>query len=93
MTSAWAPLARVLSLRPSRDFSLWWDLLRKGVPFAYAGVVITLFFQVDAVMLEAFRGLHELGIYGAAYKLFEIGVRSAAEDPREQGTGNCHIER
>jgi O-antigen/teichoic acid export membrane protein len=68
--SAWVH-ARVLSLRPSRDFPFWWDLLRKGVPFAYAGVVITLFFQVDAVMLEAMRGAREVGYYRAPVLVLE----------------------
>jgi O-antigen/teichoic acid export membrane protein len=63
--------ARVLSLRPSRDTGFWWELFRKGVPFAYAGVVITLFFQVDAVMLEAMRGAREVGYYRAPVLMLE----------------------
>jgi O-antigen/teichoic acid export membrane protein len=68
--AAWVH-ARVLPLTPSRDLRLWWELLRKGIPFAYAGVVITLFFQVDAVMLEAMRGAREVGYYRAPVLMLE----------------------
>lgn len=63
--------ARVLPLRPAYDPRAWWGLLRKGFPFAYAGVVITLFFQVDAVMLEAMRGPKEVGWYRAPVLILE----------------------
>jgi O-antigen/teichoic acid export membrane protein len=57
--------ARVLRLRPRYDPPLWWDLLRKGLPYAYAGAMITLLFDVDAVLLEAMRGPTEVGFYRA----------------------------
>jgi O-antigen/teichoic acid export membrane protein len=63
--------ARVLPVRPTRDGALWWDLLRRGLPFAYAGAMITAFAQVDAVMLEQMRGALEVGYYGAPVRVFE----------------------
>ncbi|HEY7515428.1 MAG TPA: flippase, partial [Vicinamibacteria bacterium] len=54
---------RVLPVRPSRDTALWAELFRKGLPFAYAGLVITLVFQVDVVLLEKLRGAVEVGYY------------------------------
>jgi O-antigen/teichoic acid export membrane protein len=54
---------RVLPLRLSRDVGLWRELLRKGLPFAYAGLVITLVFQLDIVLLESFRGPTEAAWY------------------------------
>jgi O-antigen/teichoic acid export membrane protein len=56
---------RVVRLRPHYDPALWWDLLRKGLPIAYAGAMITLLFQVDAVLLEHMRGPEEAGLYNA----------------------------
>jgi len=56
---------RVLPLRPRYERPLWWDLLRKGLPYAYAGAMITLIFDVDAVLLEAMRGATEVGFYRA----------------------------
>ena len=57
--------ARVLPLRPRFDPPLWWELLRKGLPYAYASAMITLLFDVDAVLLEAMRGATEVGFYRA----------------------------
>jgi len=62
---------RVLPLRPSLDRALWSELFRKGLPFAYAGLVITLVFQVDAVLLEALRGPEEVGYYRAPTQILE----------------------
>jgi O-antigen/teichoic acid export membrane protein len=55
--------ARVVPLRPAADRTLWADLLRRGLPFAYAGLVVTLIFQLDAVLLERLRGPEEVGWY------------------------------
>jgi O-antigen/teichoic acid export membrane protein len=55
--------ARVVPLRPSADAALWGELVRKGLPFAYAGLVITLIFQVDTVLLEGLRGPLEVAVY------------------------------
>jgi O-antigen/teichoic acid export membrane protein len=67
---AWIHL-RSVPLRPHRDLAFWLDLLRKGLPFAYAGLMITLFFQVDAVMLEKMRGAQEVGWYSAPVRILE----------------------
>jgi O-antigen/teichoic acid export membrane protein len=63
--------ARVLPLRLAFDRRVWMDLFRRGLPFAYAGLMITLFFQVDAVMLEAMRGAREVGWYRAPVLVLE----------------------
>lgn len=55
---------RVLPLRVQWDHALWWELARKGLPFAYAGAVILAFFQIDIVMIERIRGTQEAGLYG-----------------------------
>jgi O-antigen/teichoic acid export membrane protein len=62
---------RVLALRPAFDLPVWGELLRKGLPFAYAGAMITMFFQVDAVMLEKMRGTEEVGWYRAPVLVLE----------------------
>lgn len=63
--------ARVVPLLPAYDGALWRELFRKGLPFAYAGAMITLFFQVDAVMLEQMRGPTEVGWYRAPVSVLE----------------------
>jgi O-antigen/teichoic acid export membrane protein len=68
----WAYInARVLRLRPARDPALWAELLRKGLPFAYVGLVITLLFQVDIVLVERLRGAVEAGFYSAPVRILE----------------------
>jgi O-antigen/teichoic acid export membrane protein len=62
---------KVLPLRPRYDPRLWWELLRKGLPFAYAGAMITLVFQVDTVLLEAMRGPTEVGWYRSPVLVLE----------------------
>jgi O-antigen/teichoic acid export membrane protein len=62
---------RVVPIVPRRDVALWGELLRKGLPFAYAGAVILLFFQVDQVLLELMRGSREVGWYGAPVRVLE----------------------
>lgn len=62
---------RLLRLRPAADGATWLELLRRGLPFAYAGLMITLFFQVDAVMIEQIRGAREVGLYSAPVRVLE----------------------
>lgn len=62
---------RVLPLRPRVDPALWGAMFRKGLPFAYAGLVITLVFQVDALLLERMRGTIEVGYYRAPTLVLE----------------------
>jgi O-antigen/teichoic acid export membrane protein len=63
--------ARILRLRPSIDRPLWGELFRKGLPFAYAGAVITLFSQLNQVLLEEMRGALEAGYFAAPARLLE----------------------
>lgn len=61
----------VLPIRPVADLPLWGELFKKGLPFAYAGVVITLVFQVDALLLEHLKGASEVGYYRAPTQILE----------------------
>jgi len=62
---------RILPLRPRAELALWGELLRKGLPFAYAGAVITAFFQIDQVMIEQMRGSLEVGWYSVPARVLE----------------------
>jgi O-antigen/teichoic acid export membrane protein len=46
---------------------LWRPLLRVAIPLGMAAVFITVYYQVDSVLLLQISGPHEAGIYGAAY--------------------------
>jgi O-antigen/teichoic acid export membrane protein len=63
--------ARVLPLRLQADLPLWRELFFKGLPFAYAGAMVTLFFQVDQIMLWKIRGAAEAGWYRAPVQVLE----------------------
>jgi O-antigen/teichoic acid export membrane protein len=82
-----------------REFALTFELptrrgvfalLRAGSPFLIAGVATQLIFSADAIMIEIFRGVHELGIYAAGYAipaqlLLLTGPLMAAVYPRLSG--------
>ena len=63
--------ARVARLGLRADVATWGVLMRKGLPFAYAALMITIFFQVDRVMLERMRGLVEVGWYSTPVFVLE----------------------
>jgi O-antigen/teichoic acid export membrane protein len=68
----WAFVDRlVVRLRPRIDPVLWKELFRKGVPFAYAGVMVTLLFQVDRVLLEHLKDQTTAGFYGVPVQILE----------------------
>jgi PST family polysaccharide transporter len=46
---------------------LWRPLARVAVPMGIAGVMITIYYQLDSVLLLQIAGPREAGIYGAAY--------------------------
>jgi O-antigen/teichoic acid export membrane protein len=70
-TGLFAYMHQQQPLRPRREGAIWRDLFRKGLPFAYAGLMITLFFQVDAVLLEKIRGAQEVGWYSSPVRVLE----------------------
>lgn len=46
---------------------LWRPLVRRAIPLGLASVLITIYFQVDSVLLLEIAGAREAGVYGAAY--------------------------
>jgi O-antigen/teichoic acid export membrane protein len=46
---------------------LWRPLLRVAIPLGIAGILITVYYQIDSVLLLQIAGPHEAGVYGAAY--------------------------
>jgi O-antigen/teichoic acid export membrane protein len=46
---------------------LWWPLLRVAIPLGIAGILITIYYQIDSVLLLQIAGPREAGVYGAAY--------------------------
>jgi O-antigen/teichoic acid export membrane protein len=54
------------------DKAIAHELLIKGWPLAASGIMIAIYIKVDQVLVARFLGMHELGIYASAVKLFEL---------------------
>jgi O-antigen/teichoic acid export membrane protein len=75
-TTVIAAVIAVLQVQATRRFAhiawragmlLWRRLTRVAIPLGVAGVMITIYYQVDSVLLLQISGAREAGIYGAAY--------------------------
>lgn len=54
---------------PKLDIKLWKSLILKALPIGLAFFVVTLYNNVDIIMLKWLRNNFETGIYGAGYSL------------------------
>ena len=46
-------------------------LLRAGFPIGFASLLLIVLLRLDTILLSLLSGNHEVGIYGAAFRLFE----------------------
>ena len=51
------------------DFSLSKQLIKSAIPFGLSAIFITIYFQIDTVMLSVMKGDAVVGWYNAAYQL------------------------
>jgi O-antigen/teichoic acid export membrane protein len=63
---------RLVFAPPRFDIGAWQQALREGMPFLIIGIVWIVTFRVDMIILSKMRGEYSVGIYGAAYSLFEV---------------------
>lgn len=55
----------------------WWRwrfvkaILARALPFALLGLLMTIYYRIDAIMLERMYGAAETGIYAKAYRLLD----------------------
>ncbi|WP_412068478.1 flippase [Rubrivirga sp. IMCC43871] len=63
--------------RPRFDLAGWKVLLAPAIPLAVSGFVMQLYYNVDKLMIEAFRTTAEVGLYEAGYKLYAVGIAAA----------------
>jgi O-antigen/teichoic acid export membrane protein len=64
-------LARIARIRWQLDPVFLVNWLVKGLPFAAAFVITTIYFNIDVVILGFVRGDFETGVYSSAYKPFQ----------------------
>jgi len=61
------------------DFTLWKYLLKESLPIALSDVAWVIYHRIDIVMLSMMMGDAPVGIYSAAYRLFQpLGFISSA---------------
>ena len=60
---------RIIKPKLEIDLEFWKSLVKRGLPFALAGIFFTVYFKIDSVMLRFIRGNEEVGLYNAAYNL------------------------
>jgi O-antigen/teichoic acid export membrane protein len=65
---------RLARLRLSVDLEAWKRLLRISLPLGVSVVVGTIYFRADALLLSLMKGSHDVGIYGVAYRFFEMTI-------------------
>lgn len=53
------------------DFGLWKYLFKEALPLALTSVIWIIYHRIDVIMLSFMLGDAEVGLYSAAYKLYE----------------------
>ena len=61
--------SRIIKPKLEVDLKFWKSLMKRGLPFALAGIFFTVYFKIDSVMLRFISGNEEVGLYNAAYNL------------------------
>jgi O-antigen/teichoic acid export membrane protein len=56
------------------DLAGWRRLLRLALPLGLAIVVATIYFRADALLLSLLKPSEDVGIYGVAYRFFEVAT-------------------
>jgi O-antigen/teichoic acid export membrane protein len=65
---------RLARVRLSVDLPAWKRLVRIALPLGIAVVVGTIYFRADALILSLLKDSHDVGIYGVAYRFYEMTV-------------------
>ena len=65
-------LSTQTSVWSSINLKSLWESLKMAAPFALAGVLLILYYQIDLVMLKGLAPLEETGYYSVAVRTIEI---------------------
>lgn len=69
---------RYIPIKPKLLISSTKFLLLEAMPMGALLVVFTIYNRIDTVILSYFKGQEAVGLYGAAYRIFEVLVLGAA---------------
>ncbi len=67
----WIWLAKLVQLKQKIDIS-WKKLLLQSWPLGATLIANVIYFRIDSLILAASRGNMEVGVYGLAYRFFEL---------------------
>ena len=67
----WTAVRRFATVSLRRGRELWRPLVKVALPVGLAGVLITVYYRIDSVLLFNLKGPEEAGIYGAAYRFLD----------------------
>jgi O-antigen/teichoic acid export membrane protein len=56
------------------DFARMKELIKKGLPFLFIVIFISIYARIDMIMLKYMVGYEAVGWYGAAYKFLEMSL-------------------
>jgi O-antigen/teichoic acid export membrane protein/acetyltransferase-like isoleucine patch superfamily enzyme len=62
---------RLVGVRWNLDLQLIRGLMRQSIPFLAYGVLGVIYYRIDTVLLEVLTSTATVGVYGAAYRLFD----------------------
>jgi O-antigen/teichoic acid export membrane protein len=65
---------RLARISLSIDVAAWKRLLRVALPLGLAIAVGTIYFRADALILSLLKSSHDVGIYGVAYRFYEMTI-------------------
>jgi len=71
LVASWQLALQYIHLHFSFDRKYWKFFLVESAPLGIAAFVNFLYFKADAILLSLFQSSHDVGIYGAAYKVLE----------------------
>jgi O-antigen/teichoic acid export membrane protein len=75
----WRWASKLAPLKFEIDTSIWWSLLKAGLPFGITTFATMLSFRMDTVLLNQWRTPEEVGWYNVAYNLiFSLLMISSA---------------
>ncbi len=63
---------KFISLKMTFDFLLWKKFFASAFFIGFSGLLAACINRVDFIMLERIRGLHEVGLYSANYKVINF---------------------
>lgn len=68
----WWSARRFVRLHLYFDWPYWRHTLRDTLPIAASIILNLIYFRADTIILRIYKGDHDVGLYGAAYKILEI---------------------